>query len=113
MAARSSAVNHKNILVAKVRDSESVRRRLCASKRLTIIIGLRHAHRTMMQETAAAQGFPLILTNADAEGCGVSRIAISTHCNVIRDNAARALTSLRQHFLKWDAVFFDVLVYSG
>jgi hypothetical protein len=113
MAARSSAVNQENILVAKVRDSESVRRRFCASMRLTIVVDLRHARRAKMQETAAAQSFPVILTNADAGGCGVSRIAISTHCNVIRDNAARALTSLRQHFLKWDAVFFDVLVYSG
>jgi hypothetical protein len=67
----------------------------------------------MIKETAAAQGFPPILTNADAGGAGVSRIAISTHCIVIGDDVARALTSLRQHFLKWDAVFFDVLVYSG
>jgi hypothetical protein len=62
---------------------------------------------------AAAQGFPVILTNADAGGSGVSRIAISTHCIVSGENAARAVASLRQHFLKWDAVFFDVLVYSG
>jgi hypothetical protein len=62
---------------------------------------------------AAAQAFPAILTNADAGGSGISRIALSTHCIVIRANAARVLTPLRQHFLKWDAVFFDVLVYSG
>jgi hypothetical protein len=67
----------------------------------------------MIAEMAATQGFPATLTNADAGRSGVSRIAISTHCIVIRDNAARALTSRRQHFLKWDAVFFDVLVYSG
>jgi hypothetical protein len=62
---------------------------------------------------AAAQGFPAILTNGDVGGCCVSRIAISTHCIVIASHAARGVASLRQHFLKWDAVFFDVLVYSG
>jgi hypothetical protein len=67
----------------------------------------------MIEEMPAAQGFPAILTNADLGRSGVSRIAISTHCIVITSHAARALTSLRQHFLKWDAVFFDVLVYSG
>jgi hypothetical protein len=67
----------------------------------------------MMREMPAAQGFPAILTNADADKRGTSCIAISTHCAVIRDNAACAVTSARQHFLKWDAVFFDVLVYSG
>jgi 2-methylcitrate dehydratase PrpD len=113
MAARSSAVNHENIFIAKIRDSESARRRFRVSKRLTIAAGAHPAYRVCIQETAAAQGFPAILTNVDADRSGVSRIAISTHRIVIGDNAARALTSLRQHFLKWDAAFFDVLVYSG
>jgi hypothetical protein len=81
--------------------------------RLTIPARARHAHHTAIEESAAAQRFPATLTNADADGSGVSRISISTHCIAIGDNAARAPTSLRQHFLKWDAVFFDVLVYSG
>jgi len=113
MAARLCAVNHENIFVAKNRDSESAQRQFCASRRLTIAANANRARRATMEEIAAAQGFPSILTNADAGGAGVSRIAVSTHCFVIGDNAARAPTSLRQHFLKWDAVFFDVLVYSG
>ena len=71
-----------------------------------------YAHHATIEEMAAAQGFPAILTNADVGGAGVSCIAISTHCIAIAGHAARALTSRRQHFLKWDAVFFDVLVYS-
>jgi hypothetical protein len=67
----------------------------------------------MSEETASVQGFPAILTNADVGGPGISRIAISTHCIGIEDNVACARMSRRQHFLKWDAVFFDVLVYSG
>jgi hypothetical protein len=82
-------------------------------RRLTLPIDLHRAIIAKIQETAAAQGFPAILTNADIGRSGVSRIAISTHCIVIADYVACALTSLRQHFLKWDAVFFDVLVYSG
>jgi hypothetical protein len=112
-AARACVVNHENIFIAKIRDSESARRHFCASRRLTIAIDLHLARRARIEESAVAQGFPAILTNADADGCGISRIAISTHCVVIGDDVARALTSLRQHFLKWDAVFFDVLVYSG
>jgi hypothetical protein len=82
-------------------------------KRLAIAIDQHCVCRAKTQETAAAQGFPVVLTNADLGCSGVSRIVISTHCSVIAGYAACALTSLRQHFLKWDAVFFDVLVYSG
>ena len=113
VVARSIAVNHENIFIAKDRDSESAPARFCASKRLALAIDLHRAHRAEIEETTAAQGFPVILTNADVDNSGTSCIAISTHCIVIRGNAACALTSARQHFLKWDAVFFDVLVYSG
>jgi hypothetical protein len=112
-AAHVSAVNQENIFIAKNRDSESARRRFCALRRLAIAANSHRAYRATIEEMAAAQGFPAILTNADAHGTGVSRIAISTHCIVIADYAACAVASLRQHFLKWDAVFFDVLVYSG
>jgi hypothetical protein len=112
-AVRVCAVNQENIFIAKNRDSESVRRCFCVSRRLTTAANAHRAHRAAIEEIAAAQDFPAILTNADAGGAGVSRIAISTHRVGIGDNAARAPTSPRQHFLKWDAVFFDVLVYSG
>jgi len=52
------------------------------------------------------------LTNVDVGGCGVFRIMISTHRIAIAISAARASAPLRQHFLKLEAVFFDVLVYS-
>jgi hypothetical protein len=113
VTARSATVNQENIFVAKNRDSESGRRRFCSSPRLADIVDLRRARRAMIQEMPAAQRFPAILTNADVDKRSTSCIAISTHCVVIRDNAACGLASARQHFLKWDAVFFDVLVYSG
>jgi hypothetical protein len=113
MAARVCTVNHENIFIAKNRDSESARRCFRASKRLTIVAKACRAHRATIEEMAAAQGFPAILTNADVGDACVSRIVISTHCVVVAGDATCAVASLRQHFLKWDAVFFDVLVYSG
>ena len=110
---RREGGSHENFFIAKNRDSESARWCFCALRRLTIAATAPCAHRTTTEEMAAAQGFPAILTNADVGRSGVSCIAISTQCIAIEDDAARALTSLRQHFLKWDAVFFDVLVYSG
>jgi hypothetical protein len=52
------------------------------------------------------------LTIADVGGAGVSRIVISTRRVAIGRHAASVDSFLRQHFLKRDAVFFDVLVYS-
>jgi hypothetical protein len=109
----SCAVNHENIFVAKICDSESALRRFCASKRLALTPILHRAHRATVREIAATQGFPAIVENADLGGAHVSRIVISTHCAAIARDAACAVASLRQHFLKWDAVFFDLLVYSG
>jgi hypothetical protein len=113
MAARLCAVNQENIFIAKNRDSESAQAHFCASRRVGIASGSHRARRVLIEEMAAAQGFPATLTNADAGSSCVSHIAISTHCIVMAGCAACALTALRQHFLKWDAAFFDVLVYSG
>jgi hypothetical protein len=51
-----------------------------------------------------------------AAGIGFSRVVsifAPLVCRVVDGRASRALTSARQHFLKQDAVFFNVLVYSG
>ena len=41
------------------------------------------------------------------------RIELRMHCRVVDQRASRALAMLRQHFLKREAVFLSVLVYSG
>ena len=41
------------------------------------------------------------------------RIELRMHCRVVDQRATRALAMLRQHFLKREAVFLSVLVYSG
>ena len=70
------------------------------------------AHRTRIQESAAAQAFPARLTNADVGGAGIFRIRFSRRRVVAANHAEHARVSVRQHFLKLDAVFFNVLVYS-
>ena len=42
-----------------------------------------------------------------------SRIAARMHRGVVDERARQVPARARQHFLKRDAVFFDVLVYSG
>jgi hypothetical protein len=65
-----------------------------------------------IQESTAAQALSANLTNADVGGVCVFCILFSTHRVVVAKHATQAPVSVRQHFLKRDAVFFDVLVYS-
>jgi hypothetical protein len=107
------AGERENIFVAKNRDSESTHRAVNYVSRLTRKMIALRARQIRIKETTAAQAFPAILTNADADGVRVFRIDARTHRRVVERRAARALASLRQHFLKWDAVFLISLVYSG
>ena len=66
-----------------------------------------------IEEMPAVQPLPARLTFADVDPERVFRFASRTRRRVVDRRAPRALTSVRQHFLKLDAVFFDVLVYSG
>jgi hypothetical protein len=52
------------------------------------------------------------LTIADVGRSGVFRIRILKRRLVFANHAAHLRGFLRQHFLKREAVFFDVLVYS-
>jgi hypothetical protein len=70
------------------------------------------AKQTRIQESTAAQAFPACLTNANVGGVGVFRIRFSTRRVVAANHAEHVRVSVRQHFLKLDAVFFNVLVYS-
>ena len=64
-------------------------------------------------ETLAAQALYAILTIADVELSHTIRTASNMRGRVVAGRVRRALTLLRQHFLKRDAVFSNVLVYSG
>lgn len=110
---RREAGEHENFFIAKIRDSESAQRafhrpRCCATTS--------RAHRSLnarLTKTPAAQALLAILTIAGVGFARVIRIVERMLCRVVDQRASHALISLRQHFLKQDAVFFNVLVYSG
>jgi hypothetical protein len=54
-----------------------------------------------------------MLTFGDVEFSRTIRIASDARRRVVVEGVLRAPLSLRQHFLKRDAVFSNVLVYSG
>jgi hypothetical protein len=61
----------------------------------------------------AAQAFPSISTVADVAFSQAVCVVARMHCDGVDDRALRAFIHARQHFLKRDAVFLTVLVYSG
>jgi hypothetical protein len=74
------------------------------------------AHRSCnarIAKTPAVQGFLSILTIAAIGISGTICIVAPMHRCVVEQHVQRARTLLRQHFLKQDAVFLGVLVYSG
>ena len=67
-----------------------------------------------LQKTPAAKAFPAILTIADVGRCAHFLHRARACCACRRCSASqRCSHRARQHFLKRDAVFLNVLVYSG
>jgi hypothetical protein len=66
-----------------------------------------------MTKTAAAQAFHAILTIVDVGFSRTFRIDTKMRGAGATKRAPHPPALRRQHFLKRDAVFFDVLVYSG
>jgi hypothetical protein len=64
------------------------------------------------QKSAAVKAIPAKSMNVDGRCCGTFCIEARACCGVVDVDASHALTFLRQHFLKRDAVFLNALVYS-
>src|ERR1700686_467483 len=64
-------------------------------------------------KTLAAQWFLATPAIGDIGLLRAKRFATPMVCRVVDERASRAPACLRQHFLKPDAVFLHVLVYSG
>jgi hypothetical protein len=110
---RREAGGHENFFIAKNRDSESAQRTFSRHRRCAMTSFACRSLNTSIAITSAAQAFHATLTIA---GIGLSRtirVAARMVHRVPDQRASRALTSARQHFLKRDAVFLSVLVYSG
>jgi hypothetical protein len=110
--APTNAVNDENFLIAKTRDSESTTAPLSVCERLTCTSLTHDVHHAGVTKTPSALGFPAILTIADVGRSGVFRIRILKRRVAFANHMAHLRGFLRQHFLKREAVFFDVLVYS-
>ena len=65
-----------------------------------------------LREAARGKALAVAVT-VDADDGLLDRIVAAMRCRVVEQRASRVRASVRQHFLKRDAVFFDVLVYSG
>jgi hypothetical protein len=110
---RREAGEHENFFIAKNRDSESAQRAF--ESRQSVAISFVHSPivEFVADKMPAAQAFPATLT-IDGTGCSHPIcIAAPMVCRVLEQRASRAPALVRQHFLKQDAVFLDVLVYSG
>src|SRR5438128_1364528 len=110
---RRGGVARENFFIAKIRDSDSVQDASDCNRSVAGRDRQHHPFHARITETSAAQAFPAILTIADIESSGTICIACNKRRQLADAQALRALTLSRQHFLKPDAVFFDVLVYSG
>ena len=64
-------------------------------------------------KVAAAQAFVAILTFTDVDRKRISRGDDRAHCATTANHALPDGGFRRQHFFKWEAVFFVALVYSG
>jgi len=110
---RREAGGHENFFIAKSRDSESAQPASGLPRRMATTSAARRSFNARITKTPAAQAFPAIAAMNVSGFPRAVRIVARMVCHVVGERASRALTSVRQHFLKQDAVFFDVLVYSG
>jgi hypothetical protein len=110
---RREAGEHENFFIAKSRDSESARRSFARLRSIATTSVRHRLHDAIVWERPEAQAFSAISTNPGASFSRRLRIAASMSCRLVDDGASRAPAAARKHFLKRDAVFSTVLVYSG
>jgi hypothetical protein len=110
---RRDAGGHENCFIAKNCDSESAQRALRRHLRLATASHVRLSSHARFAKRPAAIGFPTTLTNVSVGFSRTICIVARMPCRFAVWCASPAPRSPRQHFLKPDTVFFDVLVYSG
>jgi hypothetical protein len=110
---RPEASARENFFIAKICDSESAPSAFGRCRRVAMMRTAWRALYARIKKTSAAQALSAILTFADVEFSRTIRAAPNLRRRVAAERALHALTLRRQHFLKRDAVFSNVLVYSG
>jgi hypothetical protein len=110
---RREAGGHENFFIAKNRDSESAQHAFDRCRPVATTSNACRSFNAITIKTPAAQSLPAILT---IDGVGFSRTfgIVAQMCRgVAEQRVSRVLIHARQHFVKQDSVFLDVLVYSG
>jgi hypothetical protein len=110
---RREAGGHENFFIAKIRDSESAQAGFGADRAIATVTIARRSPNALISKTTAAQPFLALLTIAGIAFARTIREYARIRCGVAEARTARVTTLPRQHFLKRDAVFLSVLVYSG
>jgi hypothetical protein len=110
---RRQAVKHENFLIAKICDSESAQRLSGRHWRAAAVSCVYQTIGARAKEMPAVQSLPAMLIFADLARARVFRFVCRVGHRVVDVGTSRFLTSVRQYFLKLEAVFFGVLVYSG
>jgi hypothetical protein len=112
-AMRREAASHENFFIAKKRDSESAQGALSLPGRIGTTSAACEAANASITKTPVAKAIPAISTNACIGFLRDVRITARMVCRAVDERASCVAASVRQHFLKPEAVFFDALVYSG
>ena len=110
---RRKAAGRENFFIAKNTDSESAQPAFGRHRRVATACIASCASNALSTKMPAAQALPAISTIGILGFPRTARIVMRSHRRAVAARASRALASLRQHFLKLDAVFSYVLVYSG
>jgi hypothetical protein len=106
MVATDKPVKHENFFIAKICDSESAHAAFRRRRRLAVVALTQQSIDVRFVETAAAQSFPVYLTNGSVDLSGTFCIADRKRRDWFDRCARRAIALLRQHFLK-RALFFS------
>src|SRR5207247_9489224 len=110
---RRKAVDRENFFIAKSRDSESTQRTFSRPRSLATTSTVRRSFNEGMTKIPAAQDLFAIWTVVGVGFSLASCMAARIHIDGVDECARQVRAWTRQHFLKQDAVFFNVLVYSG
>ena len=110
---RREAGERENFFIAKSHDSESAPGAFSPTSRRSAASRVHRPLNVRLTKIPVVQAIPAILISACGGSTRAICIVVRTLFGVVASCALHALTSRRQHFLKRDAVFFNVLVYSG
>ena len=108
-----SRFTRKIFFIAKNRDSESAQRRLSRHRSVAPTSIACRSFVMRSAKTPAASAFLSISTTKCVAFSRVARIVVPIHWGVVDERVSPLPARARQYFLKQDAVFLDVLVYSG